>query len=175
MPRVRHRADAVDSRIPGLVAPGVETAHRSDDMASRRVGGVAGRPHPVAVGSHRAEPEPGEQVMPAGAPPGELRILVEMNSADLRIGAVNDALDLGELAASSGARFTLCGPITAQLQQEAERRGIGTLYASSRQFSRRGLPLYIVDVLRWVARLLRLSPDVVHLNYPGYGPSLACA
>ena len=26
-----------------------------------------------------------------------------------------------------------------------------------------------------MARLLRLRPDVVHLNYPGYGPSLACA
>jgi glycosyltransferase involved in cell wall biosynthesis len=104
-----------------------------------------------------------------------LRILVEINSADLRIGAVNDALDLAELSAPSGARFILCGPMTPQLRAEAARRGIETVDARSRTFSRSGLPLYVVDVLRWVGRLLRLSPDVVHLNYPGYGPSLACA
>jgi glycosyltransferase involved in cell wall biosynthesis len=30
-------------------------------------------------------------------------------------------------------------------------------------------------VCRWLLRLRRLRPHVVHLNYPGYGPSLACA
>jgi glycosyltransferase involved in cell wall biosynthesis len=104
-----------------------------------------------------------------------LRVLIEVNSADLRIGAANDALDLTELAAPLGVRFTICGPLTDAFCREASRRGAGTLSAASRTFSRRGLPLYALDVLRWIARLVRLRPDVVHLNYPGYGPSLACA
>ena len=115
--------------------------------------------------------------MIAGQPVDDrpLRILVEVNSADLRIGAANDALDLAELAAQEGARFVICGPLTEAFRREAERRGARTLPGSSRTFSRRGLPLYAADVLRWIARLVRIRPDVVHLNYPGYGPSLACA
>jgi glycosyltransferase involved in cell wall biosynthesis len=105
----------------------------------------------------------------------DLRILIELNSADLRIGAVNDALDLAELAAPGGVRFVLCGPLSRELCDEAARRGIETLRARSRSFSRRGLPLYAIDVLAWMVRLARWRPDVVHLNYAGYGPSLACA
>ena len=105
----------------------------------------------------------------------DLRILIELNSADLRIGAVNDALDLAELAAPGGVRFVLCGPLSRELCDEAARRGIETLRARSRSFSRRALPLYTIDVLAWMVRLARWRPDVVHLNYPGYGPSLACA
>ena len=41
-----------------------------------------------------------------------LRVLIELNNADLRIGAVNDALDLAELAAPQGVDFLLCGPLT---------------------------------------------------------------
>jgi len=104
-----------------------------------------------------------------------LRILIELNSADLRIGAVNDALDLADLAAPEGVRFVLCGPLSRELCDEAARRGIETLRARSRTFSRRGLPLYMIDVLMWMARLASWRPDVVHLNYAGYGPSLACA
>ena len=51
-----------------------------------------------------------------------LRVLLELNSADLRIGAVNDALDLAELTANEGVRFTLCGAISPQLRAEAEKR-----------------------------------------------------
>ncbi len=113
--------------------------------------------------------------MTAASGVATLRILIELNSADLRIGAVNDALDLAELAAGEGAQFVLCGPITPALREEAARRGADTLCASSRTFSRSGLPLYAIDVLRWMRRLASIQPDVVHLNYPGYGPSLACA
>jgi glycosyltransferase involved in cell wall biosynthesis len=105
----------------------------------------------------------------------DLRILSELNNADLRIGAVNDALDLAELAATGGVRFVLCGPLTPEFCDEAGRRSIETFRARSRPFSRRGLPLYIIDVLAWMVRLARLRPDVVHLNYAGWGPSLACA
>jgi len=108
------------------------------------------------------------------APP-PLDVLLEVNSGDLRIGAVNDALDLAELAAPAGVRFTICGTLTDELRREAARRGARTLERCSRTFSRSGLPLYAIDVLRWAATLLRERPDVVHLNYPGWGPSLACA
>ncbi len=105
----------------------------------------------------------------------DLRILIELNSADLRIGAVNDALDLAELAAPEDVRIALCGSLSPELCDEAARRGIETLRARSRPISRRGLPLYTIDVLAWMLRLARWRPDVVHLNYAGYGPSLACA
>ena len=69
----------------------------------------------------------------------------------------------------------LCGPLTPEFCAEAQRRGIQTSNARSRTFSRRGLGPYAVDVLAWMARLAWWRPDVVHLNYSGYGPSLACA
>jgi hypothetical protein len=104
-----------------------------------------------------------------------LHVLLELSSADLRIGAVNDALDLAELAAPLGGRFTLCGPLTPEFREAAAARGAHTLTATSRVFSRRELPLYAWDVMRWTRRLRRLRPQVVHLNYPGWGPSLAYA
>ena len=103
------------------------------------------------------------------------RIVIELNGSDLRTGAVNDALDLAELAAPSGASFLLCGPLSDEFRAEARRRGIATRSVSSRMFSRRGIVPYAVDVARWMARLARWRADVVHLNYSGYGPSLACA
>jgi len=104
-----------------------------------------------------------------------LRVLIELNNADLRIGAVNDALDLAELAAPQGVDFLLCGPLTCEFCEEARQRGIQTASIRSRAFSRRGLPLYAIDVLAWILRLAKWRPDVVHLNYSGWGPSLACA
>ena len=44
---------------------------------------------------------------PAVAP---VRVLIEVNNADLRMGAANDALDLAELARPAGASFVICGP-----------------------------------------------------------------
>jgi glycosyltransferase involved in cell wall biosynthesis len=113
--------------------------------------------------SHRDAPRPG------------LRVLIELNDADLRLGAVNDALDLAELTAASGTRFLVCGPLTDELCAEAARRGIATSRAASVAFSRRGIVAYAADVVRWTARLVRWRPDIVHLNYACYGPSLACA
>jgi glycosyltransferase involved in cell wall biosynthesis len=104
-----------------------------------------------------------------------LRVVIELNSVDLRIGAVNDALDLAELASPAGVRFLLCGPITAEFRQEAARRGIVARRAVSRVISKRGFLLYALDVLRWMVRLVAWRADVVHLNYPGYAPSMACA
>ncbi|HKB10046.1 MAG TPA: glycosyltransferase, partial [Vicinamibacterales bacterium] len=129
-------------------------------------------------------PEPGTPNTEPGTPNAErrtpnpsipLHVVVEMNNADLRIGAVNDALDLAELASPSGVRFTIAGPLTAAFEREAASRGAATRRASSRAYSRRELPLYAFDVLRWMVRLRRLDADVLHVNYASYGPSSACA
>lgn len=104
-----------------------------------------------------------------------MRILIEVNSADLRIGAVNDALDLAELAGPAGAQFIICGTLSAELRAEAERRGMTIAHGRSREFSRRAFPAYVADVVSWMYRLWQWRPDVVHLNYAGYGSSLACA
>jgi glycosyltransferase involved in cell wall biosynthesis len=104
-----------------------------------------------------------------------VRILIEVNSADLRIGAVNDALDLAELAGPAGAQFMICGTLSDELRSEAERRGMTIARGHSVEFSRRGFPAYVVDVLAWMYKLSQWRPDVVHLNYAGYGSSLARA
>ena len=106
---------------------------------------------------------------------GHLHVLLELSSCDLRMGAVNDALDLAELSAPLGVRFTMCGPLTPAFHAAAADRSAATLAATTRPFSRREFPLYAIDVARWLRRLRRLRPDVVHMNYPGFGPSLACA
>jgi glycosyltransferase involved in cell wall biosynthesis len=117
----------------------------------------------------RIEPLAGRETL------DELHVLMELASSDLRIGAVNDAIDLAALARPLGVRFTFAGPIDATFAAAAARHGAGVLRATSRIFSRRGLALYALDVARWLERLARCRPDVVHLNYSGYGPSLACA
>jgi glycosyltransferase involved in cell wall biosynthesis len=105
----------------------------------------------------------------------QLHVLMELWSSDLRMGAVNDAIDLAALARPLGVRFTFAGPLDERFTEAAARHGADVLHATSRTFSRSGLPLYTVDVARWLERLARYRPDVVHLNYSGYGPSLACA
>jgi hypothetical protein len=70
----------------------------------------------------------------ASSSPADLHVLLELSSADLRIGAVNDALDLAELSRTMGARFTMCGPLTPGFCAEAGRRSAATLHATSRPF-----------------------------------------
>lgn len=110
-----------------------------------------------------------------GARGDELHVLMELSSCDLRIGAVNDAIDLAALARPLGVRFTFAGPLDDAFAAAAAGSGAEVVRASSRTFSRAALPLYALDVARWVERLARHRPDVVHLNYAGWGPSLACA
>jgi glycosyltransferase involved in cell wall biosynthesis len=45
----------------------------------------------------------------------------------------------------------------------------------SRSLSKFSLPLYALSVAGWILRLAWERPHVVHLNYVGYAPSLACA
>jgi glycosyltransferase involved in cell wall biosynthesis len=105
----------------------------------------------------------------------DLRILVELGSSDLRMGAVNDALDLARLATPLGARFTFCGALSPELIREAQPIGVRCIRHASRPLSKLSFPLYAWNVLSWILRLAWLRPDIVHLNYVGYAPSLACA
>lgn len=104
-----------------------------------------------------------------------MKILIELYNADMKIGAVNDALDLARFACPLGVQVTLCGRLDAEMETVAATEGIGILRGRSRTLSRLRLPLYAASVLLWIMRLRRLRPDIVHLNYTGWGPSLACA
>ena len=66
---------------------------------------------------------------------------MELSSSDLRIGAVNDAIDLAALARPLGVRFTFAGPLDGKFAAAAARHDADVLPATSRVFSRRGLPL----------------------------------
>ena len=105
----------------------------------------------------------------------DIRVLLELGSADLRIGAVNDALDLARLARPLGARFTFCGALSEDLAAAAREVGVRLIRGRSRPISKYSLPLYVLSVIGWMLRLAWLRPHVVHLNYVGYAPSLACA
>ncbi len=105
----------------------------------------------------------------------ELRVLVELGSADLRMGAVNDALDLARLATPLGARFTFCGALGEELMERARPAGVRFIHRRSRTLSKYSFPLYAWSVIAWIVRLVWERPHVVHLNYVGYAPSLACA
>lgn len=104
-----------------------------------------------------------------------LRILIELSSSDTRIGAVNDALDLAHYAAPFNVRFFLCGPIDATLAELATREGMTLVRGSSRSISKREALSYGASVLAWIVKLSRIRPHVVHINYAGYGPSIAAA
>lgn len=104
-----------------------------------------------------------------------LRVLMELSSNDPRIGAVNDALDLAHYANALNVRFFLCGPIDARLAELATREGMRVVRGRSRSISKRGALVYVASVLAWILKLSWIRPHVVHLNYAGYGPSLAGA
>jgi glycosyltransferase involved in cell wall biosynthesis len=108
-------------------------------------------------------------------PHSEIRVMLELGSSDMRMGAVNDALDLARLATPLGARFTFCGVLSEALKDAARPIGVRFVSGRSRTISKYSLPLYVLSVAAWVLRLAWMRPHVVHLNYVGYGPSLACA
>lgn len=104
-----------------------------------------------------------------------MRVLLELDSSDLRKGAIRNALDLAQSAEAFGFSCILCGRIDRELETIAHRLGVATASGESRMFSRRTLPLFAFSAARWRARLRQLRPDVVHLNYLGWGPSLGYA
>lgn len=104
-----------------------------------------------------------------------LRVLIELASSDQRMGAVNDVLDLVHFADRRAVQFFVCGVVDDSMRQRLEGHDVGVVRGQSVVISKLGLPLYLASVARWLATLVRLNPDVVHLNYNGHGPSLACA
>lgn len=109
---------------------------------------------------------------PSGQP---LHVLIEAWSADLRMGATNDPLDLAEYGRASGLRVTICGPSAPEYRARVARVGAEWIPYSSAVYSRRRLLGYGWSLLQAVGVLRRVRPDVVHVNYSGWGPSLACA
>jgi glycosyltransferase involved in cell wall biosynthesis len=105
----------------------------------------------------------------------ELRILVELLSSDLRMGAVNDSLDLATYAKPLGLAFTFCGRLDDAFAAEAGRRGARTARGRSVMLSKADAARYAASVLAWAARLVALRPHIVHLDYAGWAPSLALA
>jgi glycosyltransferase involved in cell wall biosynthesis len=106
---------------------------------------------------------------------GPLRVLLELDSSDVRKGAIRNALDLAQAAEPFGFSCILCGRIDRELETVAHRLGVAISPGRSRMFSRRTLPLFALSAARWMVRLRQLRPDVVHLNYLGWGPSLEYA
>jgi glycosyltransferase involved in cell wall biosynthesis len=91
------------------------------------------------------------------------------------MGAVNDMLDLAHFVRPMGVDILFCGPLNRETKALLGSRGLKTVWGSSRHLSKLGFPLYVFSVLFWVIRLFWLRPDIVHLNYVGWGPSLGCA
>lgn len=104
-----------------------------------------------------------------------MRILIEVDNSDIRIGAVNDMLDLCRYGHSPIVEFFLCGKVDDVLRSAAEDVGYTVLRGESKQISKRDIVRYCVSVVRWLLVLIKLKPDVVHLNYISWGASLACA
>ncbi len=113
--------------------------------------------------------------MDGGGSQPDLCVLIELDRAEASLGPVRDALDLSEGCSPLGVRIVLTGRRREALGDLSARFGVETLAARSRTFSRLGLPAYAASVLAWIGRLLRLRPDVLHLNYASWGPSSACA
>lgn len=104
-----------------------------------------------------------------------LHVLVESWSADLRMGATNDPLDLAEYGQQVRLRVTLCGPATPDYLKRVGDVGAQWRDYTSVAFGRRNIVGFGLGVLRGVQLLRQVRPDVVHINYAGWGPSLARA
>jgi hypothetical protein len=63
-----------------------------------------------------------------------LHVLMELSLSDLRIGAVNDAIDLAALARPLGVRFTFAGPLDTAFAAAAARRACQAARLSSTAF-----------------------------------------
>src|SRR5438270_13216376 len=174
--RVLERRAAPGSRRPHGVrgVAGICGVLRLGDCRDQSVDAAAVEAAPRAVHRRIVEPPPSpgssagtgaNMSDPRNAPLAtdghginELQVLMELSSSDLRIGAVNDAIDLAALARPLGVRFTFAGPLDDNFAAAATRHEATVLRATSRVFSRRGFPLYALDVARWLERLARHRP-----------------
>ena len=85
-----------------------------------------------------------------------LKILLELDSSDLKMGAVNDAIDLAHFTRPLGARLMFTGAVSEELRAKALAMDVPVITGRSRTISKPGLPLFAGSVLGWLAaRLLR--------------------
>lgn len=104
-----------------------------------------------------------------------MRILIEVDSSDIRIGAINDMLDLCRYGKSQNIEFYLCGNVNNVLREAAEKSGFRIVKGKSMNLNKAFALQYIASVMYWLIILKRIKVNVVHLNYVSWGPSLACA
>ena len=104
-----------------------------------------------------------------------MRVLLELGCSDTKIGVVGDVLDLAHFVRPMGVEIIFCGPLDRSSKAVLRQLGLLTVRGHSRPISKLAFPLYAISVFRWMFRLFWLRPHVVHLNYTGWGPSLACA
>lgn len=104
-----------------------------------------------------------------------MKILIELYSNDIKIGAVNDVLDLARYSKGFGIKYYLAGPLNDELSNAAKSCGMELVPLCSRQISRRHFVSYLLNVIKWIFIIKNISPDVVHLNYVSWGPSLGLA
>ncbi len=104
-----------------------------------------------------------------------IRVLIELNSSDTRIGAVNDALDLVYFLHSKKVQFLFCGDLDSLIRKKLKTEGVKTIKGKSRNISKLSMLLYLFNVIGWILKLLVYRPNVVHMNFMGYGSSLAFA
>lgn len=104
-----------------------------------------------------------------------MKILIEVYSNDTRGGATNDVLDLARYGRDCGLEYIVSGPIDGNLLVETNKIGVKTIDYGSRQFAKGDIIAYCFSVMKWMYFLVVNRPDVVHINYTPWGPSLACA
>lgn len=102
-------------------------------------------------------------------------VLIELDSNDLKIGAVNDALDLARYSRDLDVVYYLAGSLNDEFSKVAEDCGIKLVHYRSRQMSRFHFFSYIFSVIRWLFLIKKICPDIIHLNYVSWGPSLGFA
>ena len=104
-----------------------------------------------------------------------IAVLIEVDSSDTKIGAVNDVLDLARYSRGLNINFSLCGPINSQLETFARNLNMKVIKTKSCMISKKSIIPYLFNTIRWCYIIRRICPDVIHLNYVGWGPSLGLA
>lgn len=104
-----------------------------------------------------------------------ITVLIEVDSSDTKIGAINDILDLVRYSDKSVVNFIVCGPVNFYLERELNILGVHVIQKESVKRSKSKIVQYLLSTFGWYSLLGRLLPDVVHFNYVTWGPSLGLA
>ena len=104
-----------------------------------------------------------------------MKILIELDTNDTKIGAVNDVLDLARYSKQFGLEYYLSGPLNDELKSAAKSCGMGLVPFHSLQISKRRFLSFTLNVVKWIFIIKKIGPDIIHLNYVSWGPSLGLA